>query len=334
MKPMLESGITLGEYVAERGGKEVCTGYYVENCDGEEFKISHEMYQLLLHADGRHSFKLDGVSSARMRRIQSEMVRCKIIRTSRFVRNGLINQFTLLPIGEGSKRTKHLLEPVNRLLPWFALLWFAIGVYATYCVAVNENWSSDFSIPIMVVLIVASILIHEGGHLIAAIAYGCKAREIGVLLLGVIPCGAYVETLGAPKGKREGVQLYLAGPESNVLLAGIYMLLANIISAYEITFVVAAAASFALGLANCIPAFGSDGHYALSSALGVDSLHDIAKKTLFNRTARRRLLAAGSAGVKCLCLLSGVLLSDILVVCLIGVDVVQIVQLIVSAWMW
>ncbi len=155
MKPMLESGITLGEYVDEQDGKEVCTGYYVGNRDGEEFKISREMYQLLLHADGRHPFKLDGVSPTKMRRIQSEMVRCKIIRTSRFARNGLINQFTLLPIGERSKRAKHRFASVNRMLPWLTLLWFAIGVCTTYCVAVNENWDSDFSIPILVLLMLA-----------------------------------------------------------------------------------------------------------------------------------------------------------------------------------
>lgn len=334
MKPMLESGITLGEYVDEQDGKEVCTGYYVGNRDGEEFKISHEMYQLLLHTDGRRPFKLDGVSSAKMRRIQSEMVRCKIIRTKRFARNGLINQFTLLPIGEASKRAKRRFASVNRMLPWLTLLWFAIGVCTTYCVAVNENWDSDFSIPILVILTLAMFVIHEGAHLVAAIAYGCRAWEIGVLLLGIIPCGAYVATSGAPKRRREAVQLYLAGPESNVLLAGVYMLLANIISAYEITFVVAAVSSFALGLANCIPAFGLDGHNALSSAFGVDSLRDIAKKTLFNRKARRRLLAEGSSGVKCLCLLSGVLLCDILVVGLVGMEVVQIVQLIVWEWLW
>ena len=165
----------------------------------------------------------------------------------------------------------------------------------------------------------------------AAVAYNCEVYELGVLLFGVVPYGAYVSISDNPKERCQRVQLNLAGPESNVMIAGVYMLLASIFHSYEMTLWVAAFVSLAQGLLNSIPAMGLDGHGALSGAFGVDSIHQIAKDTVFNKAKRRRLLAGGSSGRKCLCLLSGVLLCDILVLCLIGVDVMQVLLAIVSA---
>ena len=331
MRPVLEYNTTLGWTITKQGGKIVNTEYYVKNADGKKLIVSPSLYQLLDHADGWHPFVCDGVSPDTMKRVQKDLVRYKILRTSRFVFNGLINQFILLPVGERVKCAKDMFAKINRLLPWLALVWFVIGVFAAYSIATNENWSSIFSIPLLVTLIIASILIHEGSHLMAAVAYNCEVYELGVLLFGVIPYGAYVSISDNPKERFQRVQLNLAGPESNVMIAGVYMLLASIFHSYEMTLWVAAFVSLAQGLLNSIPAMGLDGHGALSGAFGVDSIHQIAKDTVFNKAKRRRLLAGGSSGRKCLCLLSGVLLCDILVLCLIGVDVMQVLLAIVSA---
>lgn len=324
MKPVLEYDTELGMSVTKRGEEVLHREYYVKNCDGKKFTISPALYDLLDHADGWHPFVRAGVSPERMKRIEKDLVRHQILRTSRFVHHGLLNRFILLPVGAGIQKAQGLFARLNRMLPWLMLIWLGIGACAGMHLAANPAWWSELSVPLLTVLTTVSVLIHEGAHLTAAVAYGCEVYELGLLLFGIVPYGAYVLLGDEPKGRLQRVQLDLAGPESNLMVAGIYMVLATVIHDCEITFLIAASVSFILGLVNCIPAVGLDGHGALSGLFGVESLHDIARDTVFDRKARRRLLSRGSSGRRCLCLLLGVLFCDLLVAVLIGVDVLQV----------
>ena len=74
-------------------------------------------------------------------------------------------------------------------------------------------------------LLVCSLALHEVGHLVAGLAYGYKISDTGILLLGIIPIGAYVAHEDKKDASRsEKVQFALAGVEMNLLIAGICLL--------------------------------------------------------------------------------------------------------------
>lgn len=279
MYPVLKEGVSIGTFKFE--GSDT-THYYIENADGEEFEISRRLCDALLKADGTHPLDLPDNG----RRVLPKLKRHGLVRTSRFVQDdGLFNRFILFPIGNRLQAGKLIFKALNAALPAVAILIFAIGIYVT--TSDGEGSGYNFSWWLYYGLIALSLALHELGHLVAGLAYGYKISDTGILLLGIIPLGAYVAHEDKKDAtKAEKIQFALAGVEVNLLIAGICLLLAMQSYQWSLTMFSVANVNVILAGENLLPVSGLDGESALSAACGIDSIGEVARKWLTNKKRR------------------------------------------------
>ena len=147
--------------------------------------------------------------------------------------------------------------------------------------------------------------------MVAGIAYGYPLSEIGVLLWGIFPVGAYVaHSEKSDLLKSERIQFCLAGVELNLLLAGAFLLISMEYYSLSATLVAAANLNVALAVFNILPAKSLDGESALSVAIGVDSINELARKCLRKRKIRKQLMKSGLKGYAYLGLFGFSIISD------------------------
>lgn len=317
MYPVLKEGVSIGTFQYE--GSDT-THYYIENADGEEFEVSRRLWDALLKADGTHPLDLPGNG----RRILPKLKRHGLVRTSRLVQDdGFFNRFILFPIGNRLETCGLVFRAINAALPAVALLAFAIGIYVTALEGSESGY--NFSWWLYYGLVVLSLALHELGHLIAGLAYGYKISDTGILLLGIIPLGAYVAHENKKDAtKAEKIQFALAGVEVNLLIAGICLLLAMQSYQWSLTFFSVANVNVILAGVNLLPTSGLDGESALSAACGINSISEVARKWLINKKRRQKLLRAGLPGYVCFCVFSITMISKVILWLLIGLDVVSV----------
>lgn len=315
MYPMLKQGVSMGTFRCEGSEDE---HYYIENAQGDEFEISSRLYNALLKADGTKPLDLPG----RGRSLLPSLKKNGLVQTSRFVNDGVLNRFILKKFGKFSRSTIHACKMFNKLLPFAAVLLFAMGIVLMFNVKRRVSFGFDF--PFHLILVYASIALHELGHLTAGVAYGYNITDTGILLLWRIPIGCYVAHDDNTRvTNRQRMQFSLAGVEMNFMLAGILLIASVASSRLSLTFVSAANVNVILVIVNgLIPYFGLDGESALSALLGVKSIYELSKKWLKGKDKRRKLLKAGFPGVFCFGFFSIVYLSKVLVWAYLGLNVI------------
>lgn len=317
MYPVLKEGVTIGTFRHEGSEK---IHYYAENPNGKEFELSHRLWNALLQADGTHPLDLPDKGH----RVLPKLKRYGLVRTSRFVQdNGLFNRFILFPIGNRLQAGRLVFKALNAALPAVAIPVFATGIYVTVSEGAGSGY--NFSWWLYYSLIALSLALHELGHLIAGLAYGYNISDTGILLLGIIPLGAYVAHEDKKDAtKAEKIQFALAGVEVNLLIAGICLLLATQSYQWSLTLFSVANVNVILSGVNLLPASGLDGESALSAACGIDSISEVARKWLANKKRRQKLLRAGLPGYACFCVFSITMISKVILWLLIGLDVVSV----------
>ena len=317
MYPILKEGVSIGTFQYEGSD---ATHYFIENADGDEFEISSRLWDALLKADGTRPLDLPDNGC----RVLPKLKRHGLVRTSRFVRDdGLFNRFILFPIGNRLQAGRLVFKALNAALPAVSILAFAISVYVTASGGAESG--DSFSWWLYYALIVLSLALHELGHLVAGVAYGYKISDTGILLLGIIPFGAYVAHEDMEDAtKAEKIQFALAGVEVNLLIAGICLLLAMQSYQWSLTMFSIANVNVILAGVNLLPASGLDGESALSAACGINSISEVAKRWLTNKKRRQKLLRAGLPGYACFCVFSITMISKVILWLLIGLDVVSV----------
>lgn len=314
MHPFLQEGVTLGTFQYEGS---CVTHYYIENADGEEFEVGRSLWNALLRADGTRPLSLPDKG----RKILPALKRRGLVQTSRFVRcDGVFNRFILFPIGNRLRSCRPLCRIVNALLPLAALLLFIPGVYLLATASISGRY--HFNGWLYAGLLIASLPLHELGHLIAGLAYGYKIRDTGILLLGTLPIGAYVaheDKENAPQIQQ--IQFALAGVEADLLFAGLCLLLAFLRYPLSLTLILAANVNIILAGINLLPVSGLDGEAALSALFGIRSISATASRWLFSRKRRQKLLRSGFPGYACLCVFLITFASKILLGCFICLDI-------------
>lgn len=314
MYPMLNQGVELGTFTYEGSEDE---HYYAINPDGDEFEISARIAHELARADGTRELKL-------RQNIIKGLKDSGLIHTSRFVKDDDFNRFILCPIGARASKYRNVCLLINRLLPIVSVLTFMAGIFLKF--ESTSYWGDDFNLFVYYGMLVVSLLSHECGHLIAGLAYGYSISELGVLLWGVVPVGAYVAH-GEKENVRkcDSIQFSLAGIELNLMIAGICLLESMEIWYLSGTLFSIACLNVALAILNILPAQGLDGESALSDALGVDSINALARKWLHKPQFRKRLLRSGYKGYAFMCLFGFSILCDAAVWVMIGMDVIYAV---------
>ena len=316
MYPVLCDNVSIGTFCYEGSNTK---HYFIANAEGDEFEISRSLHDALLKADGTKPLDLPDKG----RSVLPELKRNGLVSTSRFVRSkGLFNRFILFQVGN-TRNLSVACGIVNAGLPVIAILLFAIGVFlmstGTTPIGNSTNWWVCYG------LLIVSLACHEAGHFMAGLSYGYKIHDVGVLLFGVVPLGAYVAHEDKKDAtKAEKLQFALAGIEMNLLIAGICLIITNLCYPLSATMVMVANMNVILALVNLLPAEELDGEAALSALLGVESISKIAKACLLKRELRYKVLHSGPRGLGCLCIFAFTLLSKLILWILIGLDVVSV----------
>lgn len=314
MHPMLREGVTMGVF-RYKG----CSAkhYYIENKNEEQFEVSCNVLREVSHADGTHPLRIS-------RRLQNQLEEAGILSTRRYEFGGFISRFILFPIGENAGKHRSVCSLLNAILPILAPVLFAAAVLVKrHC---GSAGIGDLQFVPYYLLILLSLGLHECAHLTAGISYGCRCTDMGLLLFGILPVGAYVgyyvgeETVSDP----ERMQLSLAGVEANILIAAVFLFLSVMGTSMDKTFAMAANINVALALLNLLPVSGLDGESALSALCGVTSISEVAKRCLRSRKHRKKLLHSGMPGIICLCIFSFTLLSKGIFWLVVGLDVLSV----------
>lgn len=316
MYPVLKEGVSLGTFQYEGSER---THYYIENADGEEFEISHMLWDALLQADGTRPLNLPVYGQ----KILLKLKRHGLVRTSRFVRDdGIFNRFILFSISNRLQNGSLLCKAINAVLPVVSIIVFAISVYLM--TSSEADTGCRFYWWLYYGLLICSLALHEAGHLVAGLAYGYKISNIGILLIGIIPMGAYVAHEDKKDAsKAEKIQFALAGVEVNLLISGICLLVAILYYPLSLTIVWVANINVVLAIINSLPASGLDGESALSAACGVNSISEAAEKWFLNKKRRKKLLSSGISGYVYFCIFAFTLISKLILWLLVGLDVVS-----------
>ena len=311
MHPRLRDGVSIGTFTY-KGFPE--KHYFVENEHENQFEVSHRVYKELAGADGTHPLH---ISKSLLRRMKKD----KILTTNRYVFDGIISRFVLIPFGKSITRFQPICRIVNAMLPFLAVLLFAFSAFLKQKYSLSSN--SDLNVFVYYLLILVSLAAHEYAHLISGLCYGYRFTEMGLLLLGILPVGAYVAHLENKKVSRLArFQFSLAGIEANVLIAAVLLLLSTRPSSLDTTLVMAANINVLLAILNCLPASGLDGESALSALLGIDSIGKYSKLFLKNKHFRKKLFNSGTAGYACTAVFAINLISSVLVGLLMVCDVI------------
>ena len=291
MCPMLQEGVLLGTFTAPDGEPD---GFFAENAQGDTFEISEELYHILSRANGTFDFYQWDMPREYIDRVIRQLKKRRIITTSRLQPDFPFSRLVLFLFGE---RVEFLCGPcswLNRVLPYLCVFLFCMGV-PSFPDAVGRF--SIVSLLPAILLLLLSMALHEAGHMCAILAYGGQIADAGLLLLGILPVGAYIGNTVPPNDRRSHkIQISLAGVEVNLGLTGLFTLLSGLSGAAGQTFAVAAVWNLSLALVNLLPTAGLDGEQALSALLGLPSFSKFAADALRNPRARRMLLHGGPEG--------------------------------------
>lgn len=313
MYPRLRNDVSISIVTDKKSSEK---RYVVENRRKEQFIVSYRLCKELLHADGTHPLR---ISKACLERLKKD----NILTTSRYVFDGFISQFVLLPLGKGIGRFRPVCRLVNAALPCFTILLLAVSIFLKqkYC----HFSTGEPNLLLFYLLIFLSMAVHECAHLIAGISCGYRFSELGLLLLGIFPVGAYVSGLEKRNVRPLAhVQFCLAGIEANLCIGAVFLLLSIIRSPLDMTFVTAANVNMVLAALNLLPAAGLDGEAALSTLLGVERLSEYTKLFLKNKKFRKRILHGGAPGYVCAAIFVINLILSVFVGILMICDVIAV----------
>lgn len=147
--------------------------------------------------------------------------------------------------------------------------------------------------------VLVSLLAHEAGHACAAIDYGAPVYEIGLRIEQFLPgayCAIHTESL---RKRAKRVQIYAAGLEANLLLAGVLMILASAFPQAGRALLAAAISSSALAAGNLLFFTGSDGSAILLELLGVSKALESSVSKPAGQALHKSNKAGGALKIAC-----------------------------------
>lgn len=262
----------------------------------EQFKInSYKAWFIKQLSKGIDPYKIDkNLSVAAVKRMLLDLEYDNIIRDKRFYEKSFLNYFLTIWKPQVTFPLRVFSFFINALL---FILWLPVLAFSVYLCLMNWfGFAWEYMLIGSAFGILGGIVMHELGHMFACLAYGGRVFEVGVMLHGLTP-GAYVLlNESCIKKRMRRVQVSAAGVEMNFLLAGIFLLLSNIL--YEVSgfFVGAALSNIILGLLNLTFINGFDGMNIMSELLGVEDVVRKARRVTQSRVMKRKLKKTGMNG--------------------------------------
>ena len=285
MYPMLEYGAEVGAYFDADTGYD---SYYAINEAGKEYKLSAKVFHELFAADGTHPIKLS-------QKTVGLLEKQGLIRTKRIIEKGPDKNIILLALGK--RRSKKLRPLAAYLYAMHRILLVVMPVLACVMSLSARAETSAIHWGLFMVLFLLSVVLHEYGHMIAALNFGTVIGTLGWLLLGSwLPLGAYVDYDEEKLTKAEKVKAVLAGIETNFILACIFLVLRFFIPAAAHTLFIAAVCDGILIIENLIPAAGTDGEQFLKLIFGVKDVSKYADRVAHSKKLQKRIRKTGFSG--------------------------------------
>jgi Zn-dependent protease/CBS domain-containing protein len=149
------------------------------------------------------------------------------------------------------------------------LVWIAWANYRA-----TQSAQAAIAALVMILLLFASVLLHEFGHAMVARRYGIKTKDITLLPIGGV---AALERM--PKNPRHELAVAVAGPVVNVVIAAVLFVVLGWIGRVDLpdvpelpgTGILAQVmfANIALAVFNLLPAFPMDGGRVLRALLAI-----------------------------------------------------------------
>lgn len=174
--------------------------------------------------------------------------------------------------------------------------------------------------------LVAGVFFHELGHMFTGFRYGARVFEMGVMVQHFMP-GAYVLLENDKvKSKKGRVAINAAGVKSNVLFAGICLLLACVLPGIGMPLLLAAINNVLLALINVIFIAGLDGASIIEEYLGVRNIATAGKTILFSKNRRKSLLSKGLTGYAVMAVGMVVQFLQLALPLLIGINLLEVIS--------
>lgn len=248
--------------------------------------------------DGKHDpYQItDKYSDAVVTDILNNLAEYHLIRESRWLSRSVNWLAYSLIIPSQRQKTSHLPRVLNAFL---LLSFIPIMIYGIYCLSTVLFFLDQVSIWGLISGVIFGSILHELGHAVAALSYGCRVLEAGVQLSNLVVPGAYtIVDNNDHLSTFRRVQLDAAGIEMNCLLGGVSFVLARYCLAHIDFFYCLGSVNFVLAALNLCSIAGNDGSNILSALLGVvdGNIIDIAKSSLFDRKRRSTLQKKGIMG--------------------------------------
>lgn len=256
MYPVVKIGVSFDCYLDEHTGE---IRYIVENAKGKQFDVTKKVYYALLKADGTRPLDLQDGGA----KLLPDLKRYGLVSTSRFSREaGLFNRFILCPFRNKTRKPLRFLQVFNSLIPLLALAFFAWGRYLQPDKIPAEGFR--FNLLPYLVLVVFSLFMHEVGHLLVSLSYGGHIGDLGVLLIGVIPVGAYVSCNEYSLPERsQKIRFFLGGVMMNFLMAAVFYVLSMLIPEWHLQLYTTFIFNLIMIVVNLFPVRGLDGERLL-----------------------------------------------------------------------
>lgn len=258
----------------------------------ETLRLDRDAYRFLRNLNGdRNPFKLAaklGVDKIEAEVLMDFFEMNLLIRTcgrTLVASGGTILHTIYIPTKSKTKSIVPRLYNFLLLVGWLPML--LIGIYRMIFASYSLN--NDYSMILgIIVALVSGLIVHEFSHAMACLAYGGSFLEAGVMWEKICP-GAYVLIDNSEvKAKTKRVQINAAGIESNMFLAGVFLVLCTMIEWASGIFLYAAILNVILAIFNLALIGGLDGFAIISELLGLKYGVDEAKILLGKCLRRKR----------------------------------------------
>lgn len=237
---------------------------YIMKCADESiYVISQELYEALDKLDGKKPLYINGLSNEESEVITKALCELSIIRTKRYRQDGW---YTLWSLYFFSKQQINQCQKICNQLAnfiYFGSIPTAISIFLIAFMK-EPTGNKGFSWIVYWLFILVSLVIHEGGHAIAAIAAApqCYITEIGVTFFKVFPIGAYVSIEEGNATSIQKLKIYAAGVETELIYAAVMFLISRY-SDFHKTFEICTIITLFMVASNLIPYWDLDGQYLL-----------------------------------------------------------------------
>ncbi len=201
---------------------------------------------------------------------------------------------------------------------FLSVLWlpvFLLGVYRLVSYTGEISLSHILSGTVFGLLL--SIPLHETGHAAACVRYNGKVWEFGAGIERFAPYAFVDLSTKSIKSRQRRAHINAAGIEVNLLLTGLFLLLAFAFPDIGGFFFFAAIQAGFHGMINMLFAPGADGMSILAEFLSCERLPEYARSSVFDKQKRKRLCRSGVNGLVTIAVCCFILLFQLLLPVLI-----------------